>query len=57
MGSNEDVRDLNVGDCDAPNFDNCLYLLSPTSGIYWVQLALLTILKSLNCNLTSLFGV
>jgi hypothetical protein len=57
MGSNEDVRDLNVGDCDVPNSDNCLYLLSPTSGIYWVQLTLLTILKSLNCNLTNLFGV
>ena len=38
MGPNEDVRDLSGGDCDAPNSDKCVCLLSPTSGIYWVEL-------------------
>ena len=55
MGPNEDVRDLSGGDCDAPNSDKCVCLLSPTSGNYWVELALLTIARSLNCNLTSPF--
>ena len=38
MGPNEDVRDLSGGDCDAPNSDKCVCLLSPTSGNYWVEL-------------------
>jgi hypothetical protein len=38
MGSNEDVRDLSGGDCDASNSDKYVYLLSLTSGNYWVEL-------------------
>ena len=38
MGLNEDVRDLNRGNCDAPNSDKYVCLLSPTSGNYWVEL-------------------
>ena len=38
MGPNEDVRDLSRGDCDTPNSDKCVCLLSPTSGNYWVEL-------------------
>jgi hypothetical protein len=38
MGPNEDVGDLSEGDCDTPNSDKCVCLLSPTSDIYWVEL-------------------
>ena len=58
MGPNEDVRDLSGGDCDAPNSDKCVCLLSSTSGNYWVELSFINNCKeSLNCNLTSPFGV
>ena len=45
MGPNEDIRDLSGGDCDAPIWlidwlcDVCRYVMSPTSGIYWVDLS------------------
>ena len=39
MGPNENVRDPSGGDCDALNSDKCVCLLSPTSGIYWVELS------------------
>ena len=38
MSPNEDVRDLSGGDCDVPNSDKCVCLLSPTSDNYWVEL-------------------
>ena len=42
MCPNEDVRDLSRGDCDALILivlcDVCGYVMSPTSGIYWVEL-------------------
>jgi hypothetical protein len=38
MGPNEDVRDLSGGDCDALNSDKYVCILSPTLGIYWVEL-------------------
>jgi hypothetical protein len=38
MDPNENFRDISGGDCDVPNSDNCVCLLSPTSDIYWVEL-------------------
>ena len=41
VGPNEDVRDLSGGDCDAPNLIDCMMcvgVMSPTLGIYWVEL-------------------
>ena len=41
VGSNEDIRNLSGGDCDAPIdwlCDVCGCVISPTSGIYWVDL-------------------
>ena len=38
MSPNENVRDLSGGNCDVPNSDKYVCLLSPTSGNYWVKL-------------------
>jgi len=42
VGPNEDIRDLSRGDCDSQFdwlCDVCRYVMSLTSGIYWVDLA------------------
>ena len=45
MSPNEDVRDLSGGDCDVPKFDKCVCVMSPTSGIYWVELGFINKLQ------------
>ena len=57
MDPNEDVRDLSGGDYDAPKFDKCVCTESHIGYILGRTENLLTIARSLNCNLTSPFGV
>ncbi len=38
MGPNADVKDISGGDCEVPNSNKCVCELSPTSGIYKVEL-------------------
>ena len=58
LGPNEDVRDFNGGNCDAPDSNKCVCIcLVP----HWVYIGLnyvsLTIAMNPNCNFTSPFGV